>query len=175
VALVVLLKGVNVGGHRAFRPSVFAKALSRFDVVSVGAAGTFVIHKRVSRGMLRAEMLRRLPFETEVVVCRGSDVVRVVSEDPFADYASGPNVVRFVTVLARRPVTSPKVPLDLPSGGEWSLKIVAHEHQFVFGLYRREMRAIRYLGQLEKIFDVAATTRNWNTMLAIVQVLKRAG
>jgi hypothetical protein len=34
------------------------------------------------------------------------------------------------------------------------------------------MRAIAYLGQIEKIFGVPATTRNWNTILAIARVLK---
>jgi hypothetical protein len=31
-------------------------------------------------------------------------------------------------------------------------------------MYRREMKAISYLGQLEKVFDVPVTTRNWNTI-----------
>ena len=44
--LVVLLKGVNVGGHRTFRPSVLAKALRRYDVVNIGAAGTLVVARR---------------------------------------------------------------------------------------------------------------------------------
>ena len=175
MALVVLLKGVNVGGHRIFRPSVLAKELRRFDVVNVGAAGTFVIRKTVSPVKLRAEMMRRLPFEAEVVICNGSDILRLASEDPFAGQPSGPNIVRFVTVLAKRRAASPQIPLNLPSDGEWCLRILAHKDRFVFGLYRREMKAISYLGQLEKVFGVSVTTRNWNTILAIVQILKRAG
>jgi uncharacterized protein (DUF1697 family) len=46
--------------------------------------------------------------------------------------------------------------------------------QFVLGLYRREMKAIRYLGQLDKIFGVPATTRNWNTITAISRILQKA-
>jgi hypothetical protein len=34
------------------------------------------------------------------------------------------------------------------------------------------MKAIGYLGQLDKVFGVAATTRNWSTILAIVRILK---
>ena len=41
MALVVLLKGINVGGHRTFRP-----------VVNIGAAGTFVIRQPVTRTQL---------------------------------------------------------------------------------------------------------------------------
>jgi len=75
-------KGINVGGHRNFRPSVLARDLTRFDVVNVGAAGTFVIRKPVSRVKLRAEILRRLPFEAEVVICDSRDFLRLASEDP---------------------------------------------------------------------------------------------
>ena len=45
MALIVFLRGVNVGGHRTFRPSTLARELSDYDVVSVGAAGTFVVRK----------------------------------------------------------------------------------------------------------------------------------
>jgi hypothetical protein len=48
MAWVVFFRGVNVGGHKAFRPSVIAKDLAEFDVVNVGAAGTFVVRKSIS-------------------------------------------------------------------------------------------------------------------------------
>jgi hypothetical protein len=45
MALIVFFRGINVGGHRAFRPSVLAKELSIYDAVNVGAAGTLVVRK----------------------------------------------------------------------------------------------------------------------------------
>ncbi len=66
---VVFMRGVNVGGHRPFRSAAFAKELSAFDVVSIGAAGTFVVRNTVSQGALRAEFLRRLPFKAELMIC----------------------------------------------------------------------------------------------------------
>jgi hypothetical protein len=171
MALVVLLKGVNVGGYRTFRPSVVAKQLSRFDVVNVGAAGTFVVRGAASRAALRAELAKRLPFQTDVMLCKGSEIVRFASRDVFAGQPSGPDVVRFVSVLAARPRRSPPLPLQLPSVGGWSLRIVAYEHPFVFGVYRREMKAIGYLGQLEKLFGVSMTTRSWTTFLQIDRIL----
>ena len=173
MALVVLLKGINVGGHRTFRPSVLAKELKRFDVVNVGAAGTFVVRKPVSRAELRAELTRRLPFEADVMICDGRDVLRVASGDPFAGQPAGPDVVRFVSVLAKRRRPVSPVPLDIPSGGAWCVRVLACQDRFVLGLYRREMKAIGYLGQLEKVFGVPATTRNWNTISAIARILEK--
>jgi uncharacterized protein (DUF1697 family) len=141
-------------------------------VVNIGAAGTFVIRKRVGRATLRAELMRRLPFETDVMICEGGDILHLFSSDPFAGQPSGPSIVRFVSVLAKRSRPSSPVPLRLPSSGKWCLKVLAYRGQFVCGLYRREMKAISYLGQLEKIFGVPVTTRNWNTIAAIVRILK---
>ncbi len=56
MAVVVFLRGVNVGGHRTFRPSLLAKELHDYDVVNVGAAGTFVVRKPGrSQAALRAK------------------------------------------------------------------------------------------------------------------------
>jgi uncharacterized protein (DUF1697 family) len=72
VALVVLLRGVNVGGHRTFRPTTLAEQLTHRDAVSIGAAGTFVIRRPVTRAQLRAELARRLPFDAEIMICRAA-------------------------------------------------------------------------------------------------------
>jgi uncharacterized protein (DUF1697 family) len=172
MALVVLLKGVNVGGHRIFRPSLLAKKLKRFDVVNVGAAGTFVIRKTVTRAKLRTEMARQLPFEADIMICSGSDILRLISANPFAGQPSGPKIVQFVSVLAKRGRPSSPLPLNLPSGKDWCLRIIAFQDRFVFGLYRRTMKTITYLGQLERLYGAPATTRNWNTILAIARILK---
>ena len=173
MALVVLLRGVNVGGHRTFRPTVLARELApRLDVVNVGAAGTFVVRGRISQSDLRAEIVRRLPFEAEVMICSGSDVLRLASGDPFTGHATGPEIVRFVSLMAKRVTPPPALPLDLPREGEWCLRVLACQGRFLVGLYRRQMKAIGYLGRLETLFGVPLTTRSWNTILAIARILR---
>src|SRR5712691_6547435 len=119
VALVVFLRGVNVGGHKTFRPSVLARKLANYDVVNVGAAGTFVVMKPISQAKLRVELLRRLPFEAELMICSARDVIRLASGKPFGGQPSGPDVVRFVSVLAKRPRVLPTLPLSLPASDNW--------------------------------------------------------
>src|SRR5438445_6508041 len=134
MALVVFLRGVNVGGHRTFRPSILARDLSDYDVVNLGAAGTFVVRKPGSRAGFRAALLRKLPFDTEVVLCDGRDLLRLENENPFGAAPARPDVVRFVSVLAKAARIRPALPIALPLGGEeWLLQVVAAEKQFVFG------------------------------------------
>ncbi len=172
MALVVLLRGVNVGGHRTFRPKTLAEQLQHLDAVNIGAAGTFVIRRPVSQAQLRAELARRLPFDTEIMICDGREIVRMMSHDPFADQPVRPDIVRFVSLLSRRPRSAPSTPMTFPPSGQWLLKILARDNRFVFGVYRRHMKAIGYLGTLDRLFGVPATTRNWNTITEIARVLK---
>jgi len=52
------------------------------------------------------------------------------------------------------------------------VRVIASKKRFVFGVYRRHMKTIGYLGQIDKLFGVPSTTRNWNTIIAIVRILK---
>jgi uncharacterized protein (DUF1697 family) len=171
MALVVLLRGVNVGGHRTFRPTTLVEELKHLDAVNIGAAGTFVIRRPVTQARLRAELARRLPFDADVMICQGREIVRLLSRDYFADQPARPDLVRFVSVLSRSPRAKPSTPISLPPDGQWLLKIVARDDRFVIGMYRRHMKAIGYLGAVDRLFGVPATTRNWNTITAIAKVL----
>jgi uncharacterized protein (DUF1697 family) len=175
MALVVFLRGINVGGHRRFRPSILARELSAYDAVNVGATGTFVVRKPGPRAKFRAELLQKLPFEAEVVLCDGRDLIRLETENPFGAEPSRPDIVRFVSILSKAGRVRPSLPATLPPSGEWFVRVIASNKRFVFGVYRRHMKTIGYLGQIDKLFGVPATTRNWNTIGAIVRILKGEG
>ena len=173
MALVVFLRGVNVGGHRRFRPSIVARELSEYDVVNVGAAGTFIVRKPQSRTKFRAALLSKLPFDADVMLCDGRDLLRLETANPFGTQPSPPNVVRFVSILSKAAAVRASLPLSFPSDGQWLVQVMASEGQFVFGRYRRHMKTIGYLGQIDKLYGAPATTRNWNTIAAILRILKR--
>jgi uncharacterized protein (DUF1697 family) len=174
MALVVFLRGVNVGGHRRFRPSLLAQELSRYDVQNVGAAGTFVVRKPGSPTKFRGALLRKLPFEAQITLCEGRDVLRLEEENPFGSRPSPPDVVRFVSILPKAWRARASLPVAFPPDGKWLVRVIAAEEQFVFGLYRRHMKTIGCLGQIDKLCGVPATTRNWNTILAVTKLLKNA-
>jgi len=169
---VVFLRAVNVGGTNRCQPALIAKQLAKFGVVNIGAVGTFVVREDVSEPVLRAALVRKLPFTCEIMICPARDIIKLASKDPFSEQPSGPNITRFVSVLAKRLRPLPPLPLNLPSDDDWLLKIIAIQDRFVLGLYRRQMKAIGYLGEIEKKFGVAATTRNWNTIQKVAETLR---
>jgi uncharacterized protein (DUF1697 family) len=168
---VVFLRGVNVGGATRCQPAAIAKQLAKFGVVNIGAVGTFVVRENVSKSVLRNAIAKKLPFKCEIIICPARDIIKLASKAPFSRHPAGPNITRFVNVLAKRAPSPPPLPLALPSDDEWLLKIIAIEERFVLGLYRRQMKEISYLGKIEKLLGVPATNRNWNTIQKIAEVL----
>jgi hypothetical protein len=58
-----------------------------------------------------------------------------------------------------------------PPEGKWFVRVIGSSNRFVFGEYRRHMKTIGYLRQIDKLFSAPATTRNWNTIVGIVRRL----
>jgi uncharacterized protein (DUF1697 family) len=171
MASVVFLRAVNVGGTNRCQPASIAKQLVKFGVVNIGVVGTFVVRKDVSESALRAAIAKKLPFKCEIMICPARDIIKFASRDPFSEQPSGPDITRFVNVLAKRLRAPPPLPLSLPSDDDWLVKIIAIEDRFILGLYRRQMKAISYLGKIEKLLGVPATTRNWNTIKKVAEIL----
>ena len=107
-----------------------------------------------------------------MVICDGRDLIRLEKENPFGNEQSDPDIIRFVSILSRPGRGPADIPFAIPPGGEWFVRVIASKNRFVVGMYRRHMKTIGYLGQIDKLFGVPATTRNWNTILAVVRILK---
>jgi hypothetical protein len=163
---------MNVGGHRTFRPSVLAQDLRAYDAVNVGAAGTLVVRKPGLRAKFLAELRKKLPSETTIAFCSGSDLIRLEREDPFGTDPPCADVVPFVSILSQAGRRKVSLPITLPKGDEWLVRIIGSKSRLVYGLYRRHMRTIGYLGQIDRFFGVPATTRSWTTILSVLRILK---
>jgi uncharacterized protein (DUF1697 family) len=167
---VVFMRGVNVGGHKAFRPSLLAKELAHLGVINVGAAGTFVVPGKVAQRAVRAEFLERMPFEAELMICCGSEVLDLTASEPFP---SDKDLRRFVSVMSGRPGKIPPLPLCQPAGARWEVKVIAASGVFALSLWRRLGRSfVDPNAVVEKGFGLSATTRNWNTILKIAEILQ---
>jgi uncharacterized protein (DUF1697 family) len=167
---VVFFRAVNVGGHQTFQPGKLAKDLAHLGVVNIGAAGTFVVRGNISQTRLRDEILQRLPFKPELMICLARDVFALARGKWFGEAPAERNQGRFVSVLQKAPRAKPSLPIDHPPGKNWEVRIIAISGRFAL--------TIRRLGQtysnavVEKHLGVPATTRNWNTIAAICEVLE---
>jgi hypothetical protein len=151
---------------------MLARALRRYGVISVGAAGTFVVRAPASQAELREAFREELPFVSAITICKGSEFLAVAADRFFVGKAPRVDLVRFLCVLGKRPRVTPFLPFSLPSKEEWLVRVLVTRGRFVFGHYRRHMRTIGCLGALDDVFGVPVTTRNWRTLAAVREVLR---
>ena len=170
MASVVFFRAVNVGGFQKFQPTLLVKQLSHLDLMNVGAAGTFVVRKAISQSALRAEILSRLPFQPELMICPASEVTTLVGKEPFRTL---PRDARpFVSVMLKPPRKLPAFPLDQPAGSKWQVRVIGVGGRFALSLWRRHERAVVYPNAVvEKSLGVAATSRSWNTIQTVGELL----
>jgi len=168
---VVFFRAVNVGGYQKFQPSKLAIELADFGAVNIGAAGTLVVRESVGQAKLREEILTRLQFQPELMICPVREVLALARGDWFGDAPAGKDVGKFVSVMRKAPRLKPPLPIEQPVGKKWEVRIIAVTGRFAL--------SVRRLGQtysnavVEKQFGIPATTRNWNTIEAIRRILEK--
>ncbi|HWB11975.1 MAG TPA: hypothetical protein VG826_22310 [Pirellulales bacterium] len=172
MTLIVLLRGANVGGRR-FSPKAVEAALADLDVVNLGAAGTFVVRKRVGEKSLRARIEAELPFApAPMIVVNDREIASALHAGESIDGPS--DAKRFATAMESPPSLLPKLPIEAPNSARWGVRVVAVSGRFAIGLRRRVDATGVYPNEIvERAFGVAATTRDWPTMEKLAKLLAR--
>jgi uncharacterized protein (DUF1697 family) len=167
---VIFMRGVNVGGNKTFRPSELVRQLAPLQLVSIGAAGTFVVGAGATEAQLRSAFAKALAFEAELMICTGREVLDLIANDPFAGSPAAEG--QYITVLAKRPKRASPIPHDVPAD-EWQIRLTEVRGPFVASV-RRAVGTPRYYPNevVEKLFGVPATTRGWPTILRIGKALE---
>ena len=170
MAQVVFMRAVNIGGHQTFQPSKLACELAEFDVVSIGAAGTFVARKKATESKLRKAILSRLPFVPELMICPAEELLALNDIRAFNDPGAG--IQRFLTVMGKTPLTVPRLPISAPEKTDWQVSVVAVEGRYALSFRRPGGKPQFYPNEIvEKRLGVPATTRNWTTITKIHDIL----
>ncbi len=174
MASVVFMRAVNVAGHQAFRPSVLAAALKHLDVVSIGAAGTFIVRAAADEARIRREIRKHLSFDPQLMIRPASELLALVAADPFGGAGSPKADAQYITVIETRPRPLPPFPIQVPDSSDWQIMLTAIHGHFVATVRRKVKRPPLYPNEvIEKRFCVAATTRGWPTILKIAESLNR--
>jgi len=124
------------------------------------------------RAKFLAELRRKLPFEATIAFCDGGDLIRLEMANPFGSEPPSADVVQFVSILSEAGRRGVSLPIALPEGAEWLVRIIGSKNRLVYGVYRRHMKTIGCLGQIDRLFGAPATTRSWNTILSVLRILK---
>ncbi len=172
---VVFLRAANVGGKNVFRPAQLPAALPDLGLVNVGAAGTFVVRSHASAAAIRSRLEAKLPFETRMAVATAADVLALVRSQPFRRVSFSKEQRGWVAALASRPKSRPKLPIAKPADKGWCVRFDRLDGAFALGLWHRRPGGFVFPNQIvEAALGVAATTRWWETLERVAQILRRS-
>jgi uncharacterized protein (DUF1697 family) len=91
---------------------------------------------------------------------------------PFGSRPPAPDEQRFVTVLIKPPRAVPPLPLEVPRGAEWQVKVVDVRGQFVASIWRRGAARPMYPNAVVEKEIGPGTSRNWNTVEKVCKILQ---
>ena len=163
---VALLRGINVGGHNKM-PMADLRALLDdlgYDevetVLQSGNAGFRA--PKVDAADIERAIRDRFGFDVRVLVRTGAELARVVEENPFTEALEVPKNLH-VWFLDREPA-----PLDLDADAIAPDRVALGKRELYvwYGDGMARSKLSRHLD--EKKLGVAATARNWNTVLKLV-------
>lgn len=173
MALIVLLRGANLGKRR-FSPVKLAKDLAHLELTNIGAAGTFVVSKRVAQAALRKEIAGELPWDDPDMVILKEDEVRDALEAG-AKLAAPSGALRFGVALPKAP-GKVELPVEATAkDGKWAMRIDALAGRVALGARRRWSETGAYS---TKPLDAAigfdrGTMRDWTTWKKIGAALDK--
>lgn len=163
VATVVLLRGANLGKRR-FSPKALAAALADIGLVNIGAAGTFVVPKRIGAAALRERIQAELPWDdAEMVTLAEKDVRAALAAGESVRVPPGAKKFGLALPTAPRAVT---LPLEaLAKDGKWGMRYERAAGRVVIGVRRRWDETGPYSTKKidEAIGAARGTMRDWPT------------
>lgn len=170
MTVVVFLRGANLGNRR-FKPAQLVKDLKDLEITNLGAAGTFVVRKKVAERTLRARLQAEIPFEAPMVICAPQEIHAALEAGEKVDVPEGCR--RFATMLEKAPGKKPKLPAQAPAGDNWGIRLAAIEGRIAIGVRRRmDEGGVYPSGFIETVVGEGLNTaRDWPTMEKIGKLL----
>ncbi len=173
---VAFLRAVNVGGHGILKMESLRRAflgLGFTDVRTLLQSGNVVYTspgdepEAETAGRIEACLRETLGVETTAILRTRRELEKLVRRDPFGDEAAGRDVKKYVAFMVRKPKPGLTDPVYSAKDG---LTLFSVEGREAFLLSARVNGRYGFPNPfIEARLAVAATTRNWNTVVKLAE------
>jgi len=178
VTHIAFLRAVNVAGHAVVKMERLKKAFEAagcMNVRTVLQSGN-VLYERASansvvfkRGVLAA-LSEILGAQVMAAFRTLTDLRSLAGADPFSERRPGAEDKLYAAFLVRKPSMVPDFPLRMEKEG---LEVIGMKGLDVFIVSRKVKERYGFPNIfIEKYFGAPATTRNWNTVVKIMEFAK---
>ena len=169
---VMLLRGINVGGHKKVPMKELKKVLEIegfHRVKTLLNSGNVVFEAEQEKANGIEQLLgRSFGFPIHVIMLPFGSIADMVESEPFRDIEVTSKTRRFVTFTGGRQAKSIKIPYQTEDG---TFRIIGQSGNAVFSVLDLENTGtVEAMSILEKEFGKEITTRNYNTIEKIAKL-----
>ena len=175
---IAFLRGINVGGHKPVKMDELKKA---FASLGFGKIKTFIASGNVAfeapegdpgafAVRIKDKLKKTFGCEIGVILRTAADLRKIVDDDPFRNTAVTPDIKLYITFLPERTSGDFKVPDESPKK-DFRILNVSGKEIFSMVDLSKGGRTVEAMNTIEKEFGRNVTTRNWNTILKLLNGL----
>ncbi len=176
-AQAALLRGVNMGGHKAVAMAdlrAWAEKLGLRDVRTLLQSGNLVFRGGTLKGAaleskLEAAAIRGLALETTFHVRTADELEAIVAHNPFPDAAKRDPARLVVVFLKAAPAAAAVGALVAANPGREQLEANGR-HLYV--VYPDGQGTSKLPALIDRLLKARGTARNWNTVLKLAAMVK---
>lgn len=169
------LRGINLGSHRKVPMADLREALAGAGLSNPASyirSGNVVfdtdLDKEATGRLVASTIAERYGFEVPVIVLDQEELTDIVDANPYAEEAAADPTKVHLTLLDPEPPASTWDPVDPVPPEDFQVQGGAVYVHLPNGMGRSQLAE-----QLARVVaDVTATTRNWRTVLAMVDLLR---
>lgn len=175
ISYIAFLRGINVSGHKIIKMADLAKMFTNIKFKNVKtyiASGNVLFEsneKAVSKleAKIEKEILKTFGFEVIVFIRTRDDLEKIVKLNPFAKIKI--EKPKFYVLFMKEKFTKLKLPFF---SEKYAVEIIAALDKNFFCVARPDVVGSGGGANLfiEKEHKIPATTRNWNTILKIMNL-----
>lgn len=178
-AYAAFLRGINVGGHKPVKMDELKKAFESLgfkNVKTLLASGNVVFDSSHSSTSALAKgieekLKKTFGHDIGVLIQTFGELQRLAGTNPFKKIKVTPQTRFYVTFLSEKPKNGLKIPYESPDKNFKILRATGSEVCSVLTLSPNS-RTVDLMDTLEKEFGRKVTTRNWNTIIKVLEMTK---
>lgn len=175
---VALLRGINLGGRtvKMDRLRQMFEDLGYTQVGTLLASGNVVFDAGAEKAgaittKIEKEIAKVFGFDVHIILRSQKQINALVKAEPFKGIKVTPKTRLYITFLTDKPNSKLKIPYKSMGGG-YTIRAVQPGHIVSF-LDLAKGGTIDAMEILEEEFGEQITTRNWNTMMKIHNLLSK--
>jgi len=171
---VAFLRGINVGGHRIIKMDELRKIFSSmgFDDVTTYIQSGNVLFKSNEKDKkkltkkIEAYLNKVLGYDVAVMLRTASALAKVINNNPFSTKQNDDKFNLYVTFLQAEPSSDVKSKINKLQTEIQDCRILTTE---IYTSFERSKSKHPFSNiQIEKLFKLSATTRNWSVVNKIL-------